>query len=347
MRGMPARDAAGSPDSAASGDAARRDASGDSDAGPVPCARVPEPLVRLSGRWSALAVDAEAIYLGSDAVYRMAKAEGSELERFAESAGQVTALVSQDRRLVWFAQSSTVTSLLFASKADAVTHAVQLDADTGRTLARTRRFALAAATSFVYGAFEGAEQRHFVVRLAPDTDRATAFAQILGPAPLELAADDEAAYVSLGGVLMAWDERGRRAVAATLVTHVIADEQFLYGLSGAALDRDGGPGGRVLVRLPKNTLAEEALGGLTAEGDVLLASHETSAHLYWTGPTGALGRASKTGGEVELIATTGAYDDDDYDTLIAVDEASVYWIGGEEGTRASDDAPVWLYRTCR
>jgi hypothetical protein len=163
--------------------------------------------------------------------------------------------------------------------------------------------------------------------LARGTDTVAPFVDILARGPLELALDDDRVYARVDGAIGAWDDSGLLYDTPSRAKNLVADESFLYWRSEDA-DMPA------FVRSRKGALAAIELSA-APEGGLVLATDETSGHLYWTDDTGSLFRAPKVGGSAELHASTGNFDDDDYRALLALDETSAYWLGRRLGDARS------------
>jgi len=108
-----------------------------------------------------------------------------------------------------------------------------------------------------------------------------------------------------------------------------------------------------LIRRPQGALAEEGEKDLfefpqTGGTSVYLVS---GSDFYATGELGDLWHAKVWPKPTEpvLVEDRGAWDDDDYSSLIGIDHDAVYWTAGASPDRraSSGGVPLALYRTCR
>jgi hypothetical protein len=134
-----------------------------------------------------------------------------------------------------------------------------------------------------------------------------------------------------------------RAPDAELFRPPLSDASHLYSVETPISSET------IILRAPTgDPAATTEIGRIPSQTDaVAIAVDPNGPFVYWTDEDGRLGRVSKEGGVVALIAETGAFDDDDYNPLVAVHGASVYWVGGQPGRRASDDDPIGLHETCK
>ncbi len=309
---------------------------GGSDA--TPCRDEAEALVQLDGDWAALAVGHDAIYLGREAIWRLPKRPVAALEHFADSPARVTKIALQGDTLFWLTTSGDARSaLLMADEKLGVIRDLNFAQGTEVALKGARGVTLFASDEFLVAGFAVDSALHRIVRVAQGSATVAPFVDIPTRGAFELAADDDRVYARTDGAIGAWDDSGLLYDTPGRAVNLVADDTFLYWRN----EDDG-----TLVRSPKRALTPIELGSAPG-GELVLAIDEASDHLYWTDDTGSLFRVPKAGGSAELVASTGGFDDDDYNALLALDETSVYWLGGVSGRRAEDDDPVWLYRICK
>jgi hypothetical protein len=121
-----------------------------------------------------------------------------------------------------------------------------------------------------------------------------------------------------------------------------ADGTHLYWVEASA------PSEYIVLRAPRNDpFAVHEVGRLPISSDAFALAVDAGPFVFWTDADGRLGRLSKFGGGGAVMAETGEYDDDDYNPLLALDQHSVFWLGGEAGQRASDDDPVGIFERCK
>jgi hypothetical protein len=118
----------------------------------------------------------------------------------------------------------------------------------------------------------------------------------------------------------------------------VTDERYVYRLDQTDLE---------IVRLHRDGSTRTFLARIDSASDSFaIAIH--GPWLYWTSSTGGLHKVPKAGGAVAVqLASFGAYDDDDYRGLLAVDNDGVFFLTGPPGARAHDSDPLWLVHTCR
>jgi hypothetical protein len=198
------------------------------------------------------------------------------------------------------------------------------------------------------GEHQGAREEHLVPSVActfaprmiaeiADARRAEAIGLFAGDVYFAMRSGGVLKMPKTGGALVDVSDPPLSLVVRATPAEV-ADDRYVYRLDQAALE---------IVRLEKDGSTRTFLADVESQSDSF-AMVIYGPWLYWTSSTGALYKVPKAGGAAPVkLAGLGAYDDDDYRGLLAVDPDGVFFMAGPSGMRARDADPLWLVHTCR
>jgi hypothetical protein len=307
------------------------------------CSATPQAIARLDRRSAGFVLDDQSAYLSMEGIWRVAKV-GGPLERLSPE-GPTGLLVRAGTELYWTErafQETTARVLARSSQTKAEVRLLASDVMAPAHLESTpfRIGGLAVTAEYVCVLLAGAG--HQLVWLERSTGRMAGARGNGGPGQYSLVGDEQGVFFGETALISAVAPRGGTAAREAAPRGFALDSTHLYWRDQA------GALGYKLVRAPRADLRTvEVLGDISAEESFAMAVDD--AFVYWTDQRGAVERLpkNKTGSRPALVASAGAFDDDDYQAALAVDEHAVYWYAGAPGARASDDEPLWLMRACK
>jgi len=102
-----------------------------------------------------------------------------------------------------------------------------------------------------------------------------------------------------------------------------------------------------IYRLTENGSSLEIIGDTREAGDGAFTVTEST--VFWSGDKGILYANDNADGDPlgETLDQRGAWDNDDYEPMIAADDVAVYWVAGPDpAVRSSDGDPLSLFVAC-